>query len=201
MTAALASSLSGCASAPPVAPRPGVAPAAAIVQSARYGYRLALRDAGWRPIRAGALSPTADAALEHEGGDALVLIFAERTEERRLDAFLRQSRSYARLVAGAGASWTSAETTRVPAAAAPGQPTFPAWLVEREVERWQVLRYYTLITVAEGVGYNVLCWGSANNRALPAMCRSVLSGFHVGRAGTDGAEGLDFLTLVPESRR
>jgi hypothetical protein len=191
--------LLGCAAAPPVAGPPGGAAAAPVVASPRFGYQLALRDAGWRPIRAAALSPTADVALEHEGGDALVLVFAERTDERRLDAFLRQSRSYARLVAGAGASWTSAETTRVPATGIrAGHAGWPAWIVEREVERWQVLRYYTLVTVADGVGYNVLCWGSARNRALPSMCRGMLAGFQVGRPG---AESLDFLTLVPESKR
>lgn len=178
---------SGCAarSIAPAAETPSVPG----VISARFGYGLALLDAGWRRIRAASLHPRADLALEHEGGNALALVFAERTDRTRLDDFVRQSRGYVRLVSGAGASWTSAETTRVPA----GAERVPAWIIERQVERWRALRYYTLVTVVDGVGYNVLCWGSVRNQDLDLLCRDLLRGFHVRR---DGAGPLDILSLM-----
>ncbi|MCS6914437.1 MAG: hypothetical protein RMK29_06890 [Myxococcales bacterium] len=182
---------SGCAARPAVSP-PQTTPVPAVL-SARFGYQLALPDAGWRRIRAASLHPRADLALEHEGGDAVALVFAERANRMRLDDFVRQSRGYVRLVAGAGASWTSAETTRVLA----GTERVPAWIIERQVERRRALRYYTLVTVVDGVGYNVLCWGSAHNQDLDLLCRDLLRGFQVRR---DGTGPLDILSLASDGK-
>ncbi len=137
-------------------------------------FRFELPDGLWRPLRAAAVSPEADTVLTHGQGDALLLVFTEPAGRARLDEFMRRSRSHAHLISAGGSSWTSAEATLVSGEAG----RFPAWLIERRVERRFSLHAYALITVAGGTGYHVLCWGSARDPALSGTCLGAMKGFH-----------------------
>jgi hypothetical protein len=143
------------------------------IESSRYHYQLDLADPAWHRVRAGSLSPAADMALEHGRGEALLLIFAEPAGQAGLDQYLRESRAFARMATGLGAGWTSAETTFVRGSDA----QFPGWVIEQHIDRAFPLLAYALVTVADGIGYHVLCWGGASDPDLPGACLSAVHAF------------------------